>query len=520
MSFTSLKELIGLATERQEPIYELMIESELILHGGDMTREDLVGLMTEQFEVMLEAVHTGTSELTMSKTGITGGDGFRVTEYLKNKPTIVNPKSLQVVANAMAVNEVNAAMGRIVATPTAGSAGILPAVLSNMYDTGQFNKEQLVNVMFTSSALGLVIANRASISGAQGGCQAEIGSATAMAAGALVELHGGTPTQVGNAVGLALKNSLGLVCDPVAGLVEVPCITRNGLHALTAMASADMALAGVVSIIPPDEVVDAMEAIGKELPASLRETGIGGLAGTKTGKAIKTQVFGDDQLEIANYKSAYEIIGPVMVGPSSSHTAGAVRIGNVARQLLGEEPVEVVFTLMESFAKTYQGHGTDLALIAGVMGYTTKDADISLAKEIAKERGLTFNFLEGDLGNYHPNTVRIHIWGENNHVEIIGSSIGGGKIEIQRLNGYPVSFSGERPTLTLIHQDRPGTIASIAQFLQENNINISHMSYQRAKIHGPALSIFEMDTKLVDEDIESIIARFPFIEQGSIVFVA
>lgn len=519
MSFTSLKEVIGLAIARDIKISELMMESELEFHGGDRSQEDLIALMSDQFDTMVESVRQGTQQLTMAKTGIAGGDGYRLTEYIKKNDCIVEPQALKVVANAMAVNEVNASMGRIVATPTAGSAGILPAVLTNMLDTGKFTKEELVQVMFTSSALGLVIANRASISGAQGGCQAEIGSATAMAAGALVELHGGSPDQVGNAVGLALKNSLGLVCDPVAGLVEIPCITRNGFHALTAMAAADMALAGVVSIIPPDEVIDAMESIGKELPPSLRETGIGGLAGTETGQAIKRQVFGETSLEVASYKSAYEIIGPIMVGPSSSHTAGAVRIGNVARQLLGEEPVEVVFTLMESFAKTYQGHGTDLALIAGVMGYTTQDADISLAKEIADQVGLVYNFLEGDLGNYHPNTVRVHLWGEHKHVELIGSSIGGGKIEINRLNGYRVHFSGERPTLILYHQDQKGSISQVSNFITAHNINISSMSYQRAKIHGPALSIYEMDTRLIRDDVEFLKDHFPFVEDGASVFV-
>ena len=519
MSFTSLKELVYLAKTQDCKISEMMIESELQFHGGDLNREELINIMREQFHVMMESVKIGTENLTMSKTGITGGDGFRVTEYIKEGKTIVNPISLQVVANAMAVNEVNASMGRIVATPTAGSAGILPAVLTAMVERNEFSEDEIIQAMFTSSALGLVIANRASISGAQGGCQAEIGSATAMAAGALVELHGGTPEQVGNAVGLALKNSLGLVCDPVAGLVEIPCITRNGLHALTAMAAADMALAGVVSIIPPDEVIDTMESIGKELPPSLRETGIGGLAGTETGKEIKHQVFGDTTLEIANYKSAYEIIGPIMVGPSSSHTAGAVRIGNVARQLLGEEPEEVVFSLMESFAKTYQGHGTDLALIAGVLGFTTKDSDVSLAKERAEEAGLRYNFLEADLGNYHPNTVRINLWGPTKHVEIIGSSIGGGKIEIKEFNGYDVKFSGERPTLVLLHPDRVGFINAITEYLSRHAINISALTNRRSKINGPSVSIYELDMNLIDDDIESLKQQFPFIEDGAMVYV-
>lgn len=521
MSFTSLKDLIQEATEKNVPIYRIMIENELELRGGK--EETLLAAMAEQFDVMVESVRKGTSELTMSKTGITGGDGYRVAKYAAAGKTIVEPFTLEVVANAMAVNEVNASMGRIVATPTAGSAGILPAVLTHMLDTGNFSRDQLVNVMFTSSALGLVVANRASISGAQGGCQAEIGSATAMAAGALVELHGGTPEQVGHALGLALKNSLGLVCDPVAGLVEIPCITRNGFHALSAMVAADMALAGVRSVIPSDEVIDAMDAIGRELPTSLRETGIGGLAGTPTGQQIKEQVFGKgedlDSDVSASYQSAYEIIGPIMVGPSSSHTAGAVRIGNVARQLLGEEPEEVVFSLMDSFAKTYQGHGTDLALIAGVLGYTTKDPEIAEAKEIAKERGLKFNFLERNLGNYHPNTVRIHLFGPTRQIKIIGSSVGGGKIEIQSLNEYNVKFSGERPTLILNHLDQVGIIGKISQYIMNKNINISHMTYERSKINGPSISVFEMDSELTEGDIVTLQEQFDFIDNLSLVYV-
>ena len=537
MSFTSIKGLIDIANEENKTISEVMIDNEIELQG--ITREEMMDHMRDQFHVMIDAVRKGTEQLTMSKTGIAGGDGYRVFQYSQQKNSLIDPFTLQVVANAMAVNEVNASMGRIVATPTAGSAGILPAVLVHMYDTGDYEVDQLVQVMFTASALGLVIANRASISGAQGGCQAEIGSATAMAAGSLVELKGGSPEQVGHAVGLALKNSLGLVCDPVAGLVEIPCITRNGLHALTAMAAADMAMAGVVSIIPTDEVIDAMDSIGNELPESLRETGIGGVAGTPTGRRIKDQVFGnndelvkDVEVELsgtgekvvddgvtAKYQSGFEIIGPVMIGPSSSHTAGAVRIGNVARQLLGEEPEEVVFTLMDSFAQTYRGHGTDLALIAGVLGFKTSDKEIARAREIAEERHLKVNFLERNLGNYHPNTARVHLFGANRHVTIIGSSIGGGKIEIQKLDEYNIHFSGERPTIIVRHTDQKGTIGSIANFLVEHDINISYMAHERVKIHGPAISIFETDQALSDEDIQVLKNKFTFIDELLSVYV-
>lgn len=293
MAFSSLNELLTRATKEQKKVYQIMLETEENQTGE--TRTQLMTKMAFQFDVMEEAVRKGTYTQVESKSGLTGGDGYRVQQYAERGHSFVAPETLTVIANALAVSEVNASMGRIVATPTAGSAGILPAVLVHCLDSGRFARNELVEALFTASALGLVIANSSSISGAEGGCQAEIGSATAMAAGTLVELAGGSPEQVGNAVGLAMKNSLGLVCDPVAGLVEIPCIIRNGLHALTAEAAADMALAGVKSIIPPDEVIKVMHEVGQNMPVSLRETGIGGLAGTPTGERIKKEIFGYSQ---------------------------------------------------------------------------------------------------------------------------------------------------------------------------------------------------------------------------------
>ena len=290
MAFTRLQELILLAHEQQTTIGSLMLAVESEQSGRPAAA--IFEQMERQFDVMEEAVQKGTVEPVYSRSGITGGDGYRVHEHMLSGSQFVHPETLRAMAYALAVSEVNSSMGRIVATPTAGSAGILPGVLVSMLDTGRYEKQQLVMALFTASALGLVIANSASISGATGGCQAEVGSATAMAAGALVELGGGSPEQVGHAVGLAMKNSLGLVCDPVAGLVEIPCIVRNGLHAITAMAAADMALAGVRSVIPVDEVIRVMYEVGKDLPISLRETGIGGLAGTPTGRALRDRVFG------------------------------------------------------------------------------------------------------------------------------------------------------------------------------------------------------------------------------------
>ncbi|MFB3170112.1 L-serine ammonia-lyase, iron-sulfur-dependent, subunit alpha [Neobacillus sp. 179-C4.2 HS] len=513
MSFTSLRELMELAENKKITIADVMITTEVQQKGDP--RETILEKMAEQFAVMEEAVRKGTMIPVMSRTGLTGGDGHRLHHYAENGKTFVNPATLNAAANALAVSEVNAAMGRIVATPTAGSAGILPAVLVHALDSGKFTRKQIVQSMFTASALGLVIANKASISGAAGGCQAEVGSATAMAAGTLVELAGGTPTQVGNAVGIALKNSLGLVCDPVAGLVEIPCIIRNGLHAITAQAAADMALAGVVSTIPPDEVVHVMHEVGQQMPESLRETGIGGLAGTPTGKKLKEQIFSEKTSGCgpAKYQSAYEIIGPVMVGPSSSHTAGAVRIANIAYQLLNEKPLYVRFSLMGSFAETYQGHGTDLALLAGVMGLSTLDDGIPNAKAIAKEQGLQYEFTKRVLGSYHPNTVLVELSGASRTVKVLASSLGGGKVEVQEMDDYPLKFSGERPTLVIRHTDRKGVISELSGVLYQKGCNIARMANERSKINGPAITVCEIDNKIEETVLALLKKEIPIIDE-------
>lgn len=506
MSFTNLQELIGMAEQENTTIAELMIKTEEVQKG--LSRETIIEKMSEQFTVMEEAVRRGTQSPVMSRTGLSGGDGNRLYEYAKNGNSFVNSTTLQAVANALAVSEVNTAMGRIVAAPTAGSAGILPAVLVYALDSGKFTRDQIVQSTFTASALGLVIANKAPIPWAEGGCQAEIGSATAMAAGTLVELAGGTPKQVGNALGIALKNSLGLVCDPVAGLVGIPCIYRNGLHAITALAAADMALAGVISTIPPDEVIQVMHEVGQQMPESLSKTGIGGLAGTPTGQQLKEKILGGESSASgsAKYQSAYEIIGPVMVGPSSSHTAGAVRIGNIAYQLLNEKPLFAKFTLMGSFAETYQGHGTDLALLAGVLGLTTMDDEIPNAKEVAEKNGLKYEFTKRVLGNYHPNTVLIELAGESHKINVLASSLGGGKVEVQEFDGYPLKFSGERPTLVIRHSDRKGVIADLSWIIQEKGFNIARMGNERSKINGPAITICEVDDT-VDESLLDMLKR-------------
>jgi len=290
MRFRNLAELVQLAEQEGKPMYEIMIEEHVQETG--MSREAVVEQMAASFDVMTQSVQRGLTEDIRSFSGLTGGDAKRVYEYARKGRTLLGKQATEAVAMALSTSEVNAAMGLVVATPTAGSCGILPGVLTSLRESLGLSKDQLVYGMFTAAAVGYVVANNASISGAGGGCQAEVGSATAMAAAAAVELAGGTPEQAIQAAGLALKNVLGLVCDPVAGLVEVPCIIRNGFGSVLALAGADMALAGVRSVIPPDEVILAMYNIGKTMPVELRETALGGLADTPTGRAIEKRIYG------------------------------------------------------------------------------------------------------------------------------------------------------------------------------------------------------------------------------------
>ena len=232
-------------------------------------------------------------EDTRSVSGLTGGSAWKMKQQVDAGKNICGSLFGHAMTMALAVSETNACMGKIVAAPTAGSCGILPAVLLSVMEEKNIPEEDVVMSLFTASALGLVIANKASIAGAEGGCQAECGSASAMAAGALVEMCGGTPQMVADACAIAIKNILGLVCDPVAGLVEIPCIKRNAMGTANAFTAAELALAGITSAIPVDEVIWAMKKVGDSMAVTLKETGEGGLAATPTGKALRQQVFGE-----------------------------------------------------------------------------------------------------------------------------------------------------------------------------------------------------------------------------------
>ncbi|MGI6725485.1 MAG: L-serine ammonia-lyase, iron-sulfur-dependent, subunit alpha [Christensenellales bacterium] len=282
--FKNIDELVSQAMQAGVPISRVMLESEMEQTGRteQQLREDMAASLT----VMKAAARKGLQGVT-SHSGMTGGDAKRLWAYLEKGRPLTGGTFVRALAYAVATNEVNASMGVICATPTAGSCGVLPGVLLAIQEKLQVSDEALVDALFCAGAIGYVIANNAMISGAAGGCQAEVGAASAMAAAAVVELAGGSPEQAVQAMAIAMKNMLGLACDPLAGLVEVPCIKRNAGGAANALAAAEMALAGVRSNIPPDEVISALYTIGLSLPLALRETAQGGLAATPTGQRWK-----------------------------------------------------------------------------------------------------------------------------------------------------------------------------------------------------------------------------------------
>lgn len=289
--YQSVEELVNDAREKQVPISELMVQQEM--HTSHRSREDIWEQMRKNYRVMKEAVEKGlTGDGVFSPTGLTGGEAVKLMNYRKRGKSLSGDDLLIAVENAIATNEVNASLGIICATPTAGSSGTLPGVMFGIKDKLGLDEDQMVQMLFCASGFGMVIANNAMISGAAGGCQAEVGSASGMAAAAAVEIAGGSPEESSEALAMALSNLLGLVCDPVAGLVEIPCVKRNAIGAVNALISADMALAGLTNKIPADDVIEAMRRVGKNLPPSLRETGLGGLAATREGVRLKMKIFG------------------------------------------------------------------------------------------------------------------------------------------------------------------------------------------------------------------------------------
>ena len=287
MALDSMKEIFERSARENIPFWEIVLQYDM--EERQVSRQASMAKMLLTWQAIQDAAdsYTGTQR---SVSGLVGGDGLKMRLYARRGESIGGEFMDEVIVQAISMAESNACMRRIVAAPTAGSCGVVPAVLLPLCEREHYTQHELLEALYVASGIGAVIAYRASISGAAGGCQAEIGTASAMAAGARVSLRGGTNEQIGHAVAMALKNLMGLVCDPVAGLVEVPCVKRNVIGAVNAISAADMALAGIESRIPVDEVIDAMGEVGRRMPVEFRETALGGLAATPTGKAVKERM--------------------------------------------------------------------------------------------------------------------------------------------------------------------------------------------------------------------------------------
>lgn len=283
MSFEKLQEILDCTQERHIPFWKVILEDDCTERS--VSEEESFETMRHMYRAMKEADTAYDAELR-SASGMAGGDGAKLEQFRRQGNHLVGDYLSEVMEKAVKMAESNACMRRIVAAPTAGSCGVIPAVLLTYQKQKGTEENRMVEALFVAAGIGEVIAASASIAGAEGGCQAEIGSASAMAAGAVAYLENGGEEDIVHAAALALKNMLGLTCDPVAGLVEVPCIKRNVSGAVNAVTSSQMALAGVRSVIPPDEVIDSMRRIGKLLPACLRETSQEGLATTPTGQQV------------------------------------------------------------------------------------------------------------------------------------------------------------------------------------------------------------------------------------------
>ena len=287
MALDSLEEIVRAAESRGTEFWQVVLETDCEERQvtAQASREKMGGM----WRAMLESVEQYEAQ-RRSVSGLVGGDGAKMRDWAASGKALSGGYMQEVIATALCVAESNACMRRIVAAPTAGACGVLPAVLVPLWHSGEADEESLLQALYVSAGIGAVVSRRACIAGAAGGCQAEIGTASAMAAGALVSLRGGTPEQIAHAAAMALKNLLGLICDPVAGLVEVPCVKRNVVGAVNAVSCADMALAGIQSRVPPDQVIDCMGDVGCRLPVEFRETALGGLAATPFGQSVRERM--------------------------------------------------------------------------------------------------------------------------------------------------------------------------------------------------------------------------------------
>ncbi len=282
-------ELIDVCKKENIPIWEYTIRVEM--EKSELSRIEVINKMRKNLQVMKSSSSLGQEKEVKSVSGLIGGDAYRLKKYADNGNSLTGDFMVKAMARAISSSEVNAAMGRIVASPTAGSCGIIPAVIISAAEKLGKTEEDMINALFTASCIGIIIAKNATLAGAEGGCQAECGSAAAMGSAAVVEMMGGTPERALDAAAIVLKNILGLICDPVAGLVEVPCAKRNIAGTVSALTTAEIVMAGVKSKIPFDEVVWAMNKVGKQLPPELRETAQGGIAITLTAEKLRKEIF-------------------------------------------------------------------------------------------------------------------------------------------------------------------------------------------------------------------------------------
>ncbi|WP_053985563.1 L-serine ammonia-lyase, iron-sulfur-dependent, subunit alpha [Niameybacter massiliensis] len=278
MNFQTAEELLNLCKEHGLPISKVMLEREKTI--GHMSEEDILKALMHSYDIMKNAIKSSLTEDLTSMGGLIGGEAKKI--YKRKEDSACGSLVSKAISYAMGVLEVNTSMGLIVAAPTAGSSGVIPGVFIAIQEERGFSDDKMLEALLNAGAVGYLITRNATVSGAEGGCQAEIGSASAMAASAVVELLGGTPAQCLDAASTALANILGLVCDPVGGLVEAPCQNRNGMGASNALISAEITLAGIKHLVPFDETVEAMYKVGRSIPFELRETALGGLAATKT----------------------------------------------------------------------------------------------------------------------------------------------------------------------------------------------------------------------------------------------
>lgn len=283
--YKSIADIVATSEKENIPFWEVVERAES--EKTERPIEEIRKIIKGRLDIFRQSVREGLADTTSTASGMSGGQGHLLKE---KKGILLSDLSYRAMVNAIAVSEANAKMFRVVACPTAGSCGILPGCFTALEEMKHSSEEDLINGLLAAAGVGNVITNNATVAGAVGGCQAECGAASAMAAAGIVTILGGTAREVANAAALAMKNVLGLVCDPVAGLVEVPCVKRNGFHAVHSLTAAEMSLQGLISAIPVDEVIQVMWEVGIAMPCSLRETSQGGLATSPTGLAIAKRV--------------------------------------------------------------------------------------------------------------------------------------------------------------------------------------------------------------------------------------